>query len=112
MKLTVKPKVEKNDQFNMRMPVSLKQRLTALVARADAHNTDLNATIVAMLEQLANELDERFDAEDKSVRTGASTNPNKVLGRTTPAVPSEPIAELPKSFPKSTNSNDPNTERA
>ncbi len=79
MKLTVKPKIEKTDQYNMRMPVSLKQRLATLATRADAHGTDLNATIVAMLEQLATELDERFDAEDK----GASKIPNKLLGRPT-----------------------------
>jgi hypothetical protein len=84
MKLTIKPKVEKTDQFNMRMPVSLKQRLTALAIRADAHGTDLNGTIVVMLEQLATELDERFDAEDKTPSTGPRTNPNKVLGRPTP----------------------------
>jgi hypothetical protein len=80
MKLNIKPKTEKTDQFNMRVPASLKQRLTALATRADAHGTDLNATIVGMLEQLATEMDERFDAEDKV----ASTNPNKLLGRPTP----------------------------
>jgi predicted DNA-binding protein len=83
MKLTIKPKVEKTDQYNMRMPISLKQRLTALATRADAHATDLNATIVAMIEQLATELDERFDAEDKAAGTSPSTNPNKLLGRST-----------------------------
>jgi hypothetical protein len=81
MKLTIKPKVEKTDQYNMRMPISLKQRLTTLAVRADAHGTDLNATIIAMMEQLVAELDERFDAEDKAART----NPNKLLGRPTPA---------------------------
>ena len=87
MKLTVKPKVEKTTQFNMRMPISLKERLATLATRADAHGTDLNATIIDTLEQLATELDQRFDAEDKTVRTGASTNPNKVLGRPTPPAP-------------------------
>jgi hypothetical protein len=84
MKLTIKPKVEKTDQYNMRMPVSLKQRLATLATRADAHATDLNATIVAMIEQLATELDERFDAEDKTAGKSPSTNPNKLLGRPTP----------------------------
>ena len=77
MKLTVKPKAKKKGQYNMRMPVSLKERLTALAIRADAHETDLNDTIVAMIEQLADELDQRFDAEDKI----PSKNPNKLLGQ-------------------------------
>jgi len=88
MKLTVKPKAEKKAQYNMRMPVSLKERLAALAPRADAHRTDLNDTIVAMIEQLANELDERFDAEDKaaskSPSSSASGNPIELLGRQTP----------------------------
>jgi hypothetical protein len=87
MKLVVKPKVEKTTQYNMRLPMSLKEILTTLAPRADAHGTDLNATIVAMIQQLAVELTERFDAEDQAVSngpsTGASTNPSKVLGRPT-----------------------------
>jgi hypothetical protein len=87
MKLVLKPKVEKTTQFNIRTPMSLKEAFTALAPRADAHGTDLNATIVATLQQLAVELTERFDAEDKaggtSPRISASRNPNKVLGRPT-----------------------------
>jgi hypothetical protein len=86
MKLTIKPKAEKTDQYNMRVPVSLKQRLTTLAARASSRGVDLNATQVAMLEQLAAELEERFDAEDKA----ASTNPNKLLGP-----PTSPAALAP-----------------
>jgi len=81
MKLTIKPKAEKTDQYNMRMPVSLKRRLITLAERASSRGVDLNATQVAMMEQLAAELEERFAVEDNSVRT----NPNKVLGRPTPA---------------------------
>jgi len=88
MKLTIKPKAEKTDQYNMRMPVSLKQRLTALATRASSCGVDLNATQVAMMEQLAAELEERFDAEDKV----ASTNPNKVLGQPTSDAASGPDA--------------------
>lgn len=72
----------------MRMPVSLKQRLTALATRASSRGVDLNATQVAMMEQLAAELEERFDAEDKP----ASTNPNKLLGRPISATASGPTA--------------------
>jgi hypothetical protein len=73
MKLTIKPKAEKTDQYNMRMPVSLKQRLATLATRAADRGVDLNATQVAMMEQLAAELEERFDAEDKAV-TDRCTN--------------------------------------
>jgi len=127
MKLTIKPKAEKTDQYNMRMPVSLKQRLTALATRASSCGVDLNATQVAMMEQLAAELEERFDAGDKV----ASTNPNKVLGRPTSDAASGPtasaitagsdsIAELvsqhakqaPESITKSTTVNGADPERA
>ena len=77
MKLTIKPKAEKTEQYNMRLPASLKRRLTALAARATERGVDLNATQVAMMEQLAAELEERFDTEDNS----ASTSPNNLLGR-------------------------------
>jgi hypothetical protein len=94
MKLVLKPKVEKTTQFNIRTPVSLKEAFSALAPRADAHGTDLNATIVATLQQLATELTERFNAEDtatgKSPSTSASTNPNKLLGRSTPSNGADP----------------------
>ena len=127
MKLTIKPKAEKTDQYNMRMPVSLKQRLTALATRASSRGVDLNATQVAMMEQLAAELEERFDAEDKV----ASMNPNKVLGRPTSDAASGPTAsaitagsdsiaepvsqhakQAPESITKSTTSNGAEPERA
>ena len=127
MKLTIKPKAEKTDQYNMRMPVSLKQRLTTLATRASSRGVDLNATQVAMMEQLAAELEERFDAEDKV----ASTNPNKVLGRPTSDTASGPTAsaitagsdsiaepvsqhakQAPESITKSTTSNGAEPERA
>jgi hypothetical protein len=94
MKLVLKPKVEKTTQFNIRTPISLKEAFTSLAPRADAHGTDLNATIVATLQQLAVELTERFDAEDnaasKSPSTSASTNPNKLLGRPHPSNGTDP----------------------
>jgi hypothetical protein len=77
MKLTVKPKVEKTAQHSMRIPVSLKEGLTILDKRADAHGVNLTGTIIAMLEQLQTELNEKFDAEDKA----ASTNADKLSAR-------------------------------
>jgi hypothetical protein len=87
MKLTVKHKAEKNDQYNMRMPASLKQNLVVLAERASNHGVDLNATQVSIMEQMVAELNERFDVEDRTVRE----NPNKVI--------EEPSRVAPESFP-------------
>jgi hypothetical protein len=84
MKVSIKPKIEPMEQFNVRLPVSLKKRLEALRTRA----TDLNGTLVAIIEEFAAELEKQFDVPSNS----ASKNPNKSLGRPTPPNGSDPDA--------------------
>jgi hypothetical protein len=79
MKLSIKPKIEATDQFNIRLPLSLKKRLEVLRTRANDHNADFNGTLVAVIEEFASELEGRFDGQDKSASTRPRTNPNKVL---------------------------------
>ena len=77
MKLTVKPKIESTEQFNVRLPASLKKRLEALRTRASELDADFNGTLVAVIEEFAAELEKRFEGRSKS----ASKNPNKSLAR-------------------------------
>src|SRR6266481_3694727 len=60
MKINVKPKIEPTAQFNIRLPLSLKQRLDELRTRAAEYSADFNATLVAVLEE--------FPMEDKERR--------------------------------------------
>ena len=80
MKLTVKPKIEATDQYNIRLPLSLKQRLEALKTRASDHGADFTGTLVGVIEEFATELEARFDSQDQ----GRRTNPNKSVGQPTP----------------------------
>lgn len=81
MKLTVKPKVESTDQFNISLPASLKHRLQTLKTQAPNHNADFNGTLVALLEDFATELETRFKSEAKTSRT----NPRKSLEQANPS---------------------------
>ncbi len=81
MKITVKPKVETTDQFNIRIPLSLKKRLEALRKRAGELGADFNATFVGVIEEFAAELESRLDVHLKTT----SMSPNKVLGQPAPA---------------------------
>jgi hypothetical protein len=80
MKVTIKPKVESTDQFNISLPLSLKQRLQTLKAQAPEHDADFNGTLVGVLEEFATELEARFNSPGKTSRT----NPRKSLGHATP----------------------------
>ena len=84
MKITVKPKVEATDQFNIRIPLSLKKRLEALRTCAGELGADFNATFVGVIEEFAGEMESRFDVDLKA----ASTNPNKVLAQPAPSTSS------------------------
>jgi hypothetical protein len=88
MKVSIKPKIEPMEQFNVRLPVSLKKRLEALRTRATDLNADFNGTLVAIIEEFAAELEKQFDVPSNS----ASKNPNKSLGRPTPPNGSDPDA--------------------
>jgi len=84
VKITVKPKVEATDQFNIRIPLSLKKRLEALRTRAGELGADFNATFVGVIEEFVAELESRFAVDVKP----ASTNPNKVLAQPAPSTSS------------------------
>jgi len=84
MKLTVKPKIEATDQYNIRLPLSLKQRLDTLKTQAPDHGADFAGTLVGVLEEFATALEARFAAAEKNRRT----SPNKSVGQPTP--PSDP----------------------
>jgi len=75
MKINVKPKIESTAQFNVRLPLSLKQRLDGLRTRATECSADFNATLVAVLEEFAAELDTRLGAKPRA----ASRHPNTLL---------------------------------
>ncbi len=75
MKISVKPKTEPTAQFNIRLPLSLKQRLDGLRTRAAECSADFNATLVAVLEEFAVELDTRLGVQ----RGAASRHPNNLL---------------------------------
>ena len=75
MKINVKPKIESTAQFNVRLPLSLKQRLDSLRTRATDSGADFNATLVAVLEEFAAELDTRLGVQ----RGAASRHPNRLL---------------------------------
>ena len=80
MKVTIKPKVESTDQFNISLPVSLKQRLQTLKTQASDQDADFNGTLIGVLEEFATELETRFN----SPATTSRTNPRKSLGHATP----------------------------
>jgi hypothetical protein len=75
MKINVKPKIEPTAQFNIRLPLSLKQRLDGLRARATECSADFNGTLVGVLEEFATELDARLGVQ----RGAASRHPNTPL---------------------------------
>ncbi len=75
MKINVKPKIESTAQFNVRLPLSLKQRLDGLRTRATDSGADFNATLVGVLEEFAVELDTRLGVQ----RGAASRHPNTLL---------------------------------
>ncbi len=75
MKINVKPKIESTAQFNVRLPLSLKQRLDGLRTRATDSGADFNATLVGVLDEFAVELDTRLDAKPRA----ASRHPNTLL---------------------------------
>ena len=75
MKINVKPKIEPTAQFNIRLPLSLKQRLDGLRTRATDSGADFNATLVGVLDEFAVELDTRLDAKPRA----ASRHPNTLL---------------------------------
>src|SRR5260370_29916424 len=75
MKINVKPKIESTAQFNVRLPLSLKQRLDSLRTRATNSGADFNATLVCVLEEFAVELDTRLGAKPRA----ASRHPNTLL---------------------------------
>jgi hypothetical protein len=86
VKITVKPKVETTDQFNIRLPLSLKKRLETLRSRANDLGADFNATLVGVIEEFATELETRFDGQSKSASAGPRANPNNLLGPATPSI--------------------------
>ena len=116
MKINIKPKIEATDQYNLRMPVTLKKRLETLKTRADDLGADFNATLVGMIEEFATELEARFHAQDQSVSTSPSTNPrtnpNKVLGRPASATASSPTAADSDSIPDPVTANGSQPERS
>jgi len=116
MRINIKAKIEATDQYNLRMPVTLKKRLETLKTRAENLGADFNATMVGMIEEFATELEARFDAQDQSVSTGPSTNPrtnpNKVLGRPASAIVSSPTAADSDSTPGPVSANDSQPERS
>ncbi len=75
MKINVKPKIESTAQFNVRLPLSLKQRLDNLRTRATDSGADFNATLVGVLEEFAVELDTRLGTKGGA----ASKHPNTPL---------------------------------
>ncbi len=86
MKITVKPKVETTDQFNISLPQSLKQRLQTLRTEAPNHNADFNDTLIGILDEFATELEIQWNIGGKSPRP----NPRKSLGQQTTSI--EPTA--------------------
>jgi hypothetical protein len=86
LKVSIKPKIEPMEQFNVRLPASLKKRLEALRTRASELDADFNSTLVGVIEDFAIELEKRFETRSKT----ASKNPNESLGRRTPANGSDP----------------------
>jgi len=115
MRINIKPKIEATDQYNLRMPVTLKKRLETLKIRAENLSADFNATMVGMIEEFATELEARFDAQDQSVSTSLSsdprTNPNKVLGRPASATTSSPTAADSDPIPDRFTTNGSQPER-
>ena len=63
MKLTVKRSLGKLEHLNTRVPAPLKQRLESLRKRAEERNIDYTATLVAMLNDFADALDQELKTE-------------------------------------------------
>jgi hypothetical protein len=61
MKLTIKPSLGKLDHMNVRLPAQLKARLDTLRKRAEQQNVDYTATLVAILEDFATELEAKLN---------------------------------------------------
>ncbi len=81
MKITVKPKIEATDQYNLGLPASLKQRLQLLKTEAPNHGADFTATLIGVIEEFATELETQWGLVGKSPRP----NPRKSLGQQTPS---------------------------
>jgi len=81
MKIVVKPKVESTDQFNVSLPLSLKQRLQTLRTKAPDHNADFNNTLIGVLDEFATELEIQWGIDGNPPRP----NPRKPLGQQTPS---------------------------
>ena len=97
MTINVKPKIESTAQFNVRLPLSLKQRLDGLRTRATDSGADFNATLVGVLEEFAVELDTRLGANPRA----ASTHPNTLLAEPALREPgqraeAQPSADAPR----------------
>ena len=90
MKITVKPKVETTDQFNISLPQSLKQRLQTLRTEAPNHNADFNDTLIGVIEEFAAELEIQWNIGGKSPRPNPRKSLGKSLGQSTPSIESTP----------------------
>lgn len=72
MKLNIKPKIEPVEQFNVRIPTSLKKRLETLRTRAAELDADFNGTLVGVLEDFAAELEKQFELRSNSASKTAT----------------------------------------
>ncbi len=77
MKLNLKRSVGKLEQFNVRIPAALKQRLDATRKRAEALGVDFIGTLTAVLDEFDAELTARLnsDADSSSVHATESLAP-------------------------------------
>jgi hypothetical protein len=82
MKVSIKPKVEPSDQFNLSLPLSLKHRLQTLKTQASDHGADFNSTLIGVIEEFATELETQWGIADKTPRA----NPRKSLGQPIPSL--------------------------
>lgn len=81
MRIHIKPKNEATDQYNIRIPVSLKHDLETLKTRAAELGFDFNATLVDTIQEFRDELKQRLDGPAaKRIKRG----PNKTLGQAGP----------------------------
>ncbi len=78
MKLNLKRSVGKLEQFNVRIPTPLKQRLDATRKRAENLGVDFIGTLTAYLE----EFDAAFNAQLKNESQSASANATDSLAPT------------------------------
>ena len=111
MKINVKTKAQKTVQRNLRVSVALNQQMDETSKLADELGADYHATLVSIVEQF----DTEFNTKLHEMKAKGETYTSPGINAGSESIP-EPVsphsAELPKSFPKSTNSNSPNTERA